>query len=74
MVNRRLITFLESRGSLDNRQFSIRPDKSTDDYLTELEDIIDSHLESVTLFPCICSKHMTVRGVFSFSSPWKNGE
>lgn len=45
MVNRRLITLLESQGLLDNRQFAFRPNKSTDDYLTELEDIIDSHLE-----------------------------
>lgn len=45
MVNRRLVSLLESKGLLDNRQFAYRPDKSTDDYLTELEDIIDSHLE-----------------------------
>jgi hypothetical protein len=45
MANRRLITLLESQGLLDNRQFAFRPNKSTDDYLTELEDIIDSHLE-----------------------------
>lgn len=45
MVNRRLITLLESKNLLDNRQFAFRPNKSADDFLTELEDIIDSHLE-----------------------------
>lgn len=45
MVNRRLMNLMESQGLLDNRQFAFRPDKSTDDYLTELEDILDSHLE-----------------------------
>lgn len=46
MVNRRLISLLESHGLLDNRQFAFRPNKSIDDYLTEFEDIIDSHLEA----------------------------
>lgn len=41
MVNRRLISLLESHGLLDNRQFAFRPNKSIDDYLTEFEDIID---------------------------------
>lgn len=46
MVNRRLISLLESQGLLDNRQFAFRPNKSIDDYLTEHKDTIDSHLEA----------------------------
>lgn len=45
MVNRRLMTLLDSQDLLDNRQFAFRPNKSTDDYLTELEHVITSNLD-----------------------------
>lgn len=55
MINRRLITELEEKKRLNENQFAFRPGKSTDDYFTELENIIskakleEKHIECALL-------------------------
>lgn len=55
MVNRRLITELEEKKRLNDNQFAFRPGKSTDDYFSDLEGIInkakqkDKHIECALL-------------------------